>query len=422
MTRFLIFGLLCTAVSAFAQTSPSGSGGLKTTWDFPPVEELAVRDGMPDPFIKPDSGRIMATDAWPKQRVYLKAMLAHYMYGIMPARPKQFDLKRIWGNPVFGGKAIHERYAITVRRNQKSATFHFELIRPVEGKRLPCIVKNCYTFFSGGEGKARVTAKTDNAAAMEAVSRGYLLCKFDRNEVADDKPNNRNTGVFPLYPEYDWGTIAAWAWANGVVVDALAKLELVDMKRIVATGHSRGGKAALCAGIYDERIAVTAPNSSGTGGTGSLRYFEDGQKRQRLILHKAKFPHWWVSRFFDFGGKEDRLPFDAHTAKALIAPRALIHTLARQDYWANPYGTELTYRSADKVFEWLGAKEQQGIHWRDGKHAQRKEDWLALLDFADWKFFGRKPERSFSSLTYPDAELPINWEVPSASQAPTDLK
>ena len=423
MIRLLICGLLCAAVNASAQTLPSESIEPKTTWHFQPVEELLVQDGMPDPFIKPDGARLTSTDAWPKQRVYLKAMLGHYLYGTMPPRPKQFDLERIWGNSVFDGKAIHERYAITLNGNQKSATFHFELIRPVEVKRVPSIVKNCYTFFeAAGEGKAHVTAGRDRAAATDAVSRGYLLCKFNRNEVADDKPNSRNTGVFPLYPEYDWGTIAAWAWANGVVVDALNKLELVDMERIVVTGHSRGGKTALCAGIYDERIAVTAPNSSGTGGTGSLRYFEEGQKPQRLILHKAKFPHWWVSRFFDFGGKEDRIPFDAHTAKALIAPRALVVTHARQDYWANPYGTELTSRAAGKVFQWLGAKEQQGIHWRDGKHAQRKEDWLALLDFADWKFFGKKPDRSFSTLTYPDTELPIDWEVPSASQARTDHK
>ena len=421
MTRLLVFGLLCVAVNAFGQTPPSNSVGPKTPWDFPPVEKLLVHDGMPDPFIKPDGERITSTDEWPKQRLYLKAMLAHYQYGAMPPRPKQFDLKRFWSKPVFDGKAIHERYAITLTRKQKSATFHFELIRPVKGKRVPGIVKNCYTFFEG-EGKAVATAERDKAAAMEAVSRGYLLCKFNRNEVADDTPNNRDAGVFPLYPEYNWGTIASWAWANGVVVDALDRLELVDMKRIVATGHSRGGKAALCAGVYDERIAVTAPNSSGTGGTGSLRYFEDGQKPQRLILHKSRFPQWWVSRFFDFDGKEDRLPFDAHTAKALIAPRALIATLARQDYWANPYGTELTYRSANKVFQWLGAKEQQGIHWRDGKHAQRKEDWLALLDFADWKFFDKKTERSFSTLTYPNAELPVIWQVPSASQAPATLK
>ena len=81
------------------------------------------------------------------------------------------------------------------------------------------------------------------------------------------------SGIFPLYPEYDWGTIAAWAWTHSLVANVLDQLELIDMKKIVATGHSRGGKTALCAGVYDERIAITAPNSSGTGGTGSLRYF-----------------------------------------------------------------------------------------------------------------------------------------------------
>ena len=184
------------------------------------------------------------------------------------------------------------------------------------------------------------------------------------------------------------------------------------MNRLVVTGHSRGGKTALCAGIYNERVAITAPNSSGTGGTGSLRHFEEGQKEQRLAVHETKNPHWFHPGFFEFGGREELLPFDAHTAKSLIAPRALINAHARQDYWANPYGTELTYRAADKVFEWLDAKGQQGIHWRDGGHAQGEEDWLALLDFADWKFFNKTPEWSFSTLTYPDAKLPILWEVP----------
>jgi len=37
---------------------------------------------------------------------------------------------------------------------------------------------------------------------------------------------------------------------------------------------------------------------------------------------------------------------------------------------------------------------------------------LALLDFADWQFFHKKPERSFSTLTYPDATVPSTWKVP----------
>jgi len=414
MKRNLLCGIIYTAISAAAQTVPPAT--LESSTVFPAVEKLPTQDGMPDPFLKADGTRVETKEEWSIQRAYLKAMLAHYLYGSMPPRPKQFDLKRIESKPIFDGKAIHECYAIMLSRNQQSATFHFELIRPIERKRMPCIVKNCYTLFEGEGDKARKTAGRDKAAAVEAISRGYLLCKFNRGEVATDQPDNRKTGVFPLYPEYDWGTIAAWAWAHGVVADALDQLQLADMKRLVYTGHSRGGKTALCAGIYDERVAITAPNSSGTGGTGSLRYFEKGQKAQRLTCHETQYSHWWNPRFFEFGDKEDQLPFDAHTAKSLIAPRALINAHARNDYWANPYGTELTYRAADKVFEWLGAKGQQGIHWREGGHAQGKEDWLALLDFADWKFFNKKTGLSFSTLAYPEAKLPVDWNVPNANQ------
>ena len=392
-----------TAPACAETPGPAG----RTAFRFRTVGELPAHDGMPDPWVGADGKRVKSKADWPAQREYLKAMLAYYQYGTMPPRPKQFDLKRLQSTPVFDGKAVKEQYAITLERNGKRATFHFEFIRPAKAGRMPIIVKNCHTFFASGK-----TGSHDTIAARHAVARGYLLCKFNRMEVAADKAPNRKTGVFPLYPEYDWGTIAAWAWAHGVVVDALDKLALADMKRIVVTGHSRGGKTALCAGIYDERVAVTAPNSSGTGGTGSMRYFEKGQKPQRLILHKRQFPHWWVDRYFQFGGKEDRLPFDAHTAKALIAPRALVNAHARQDYWANPYGTELTCRAADRVFQWLGAKGKQGLHWRSGGHAQGEEDWLALLDFADWQFFNKKPKRSFSTLAYPDAKVPARWSMP----------
>jgi len=418
MTHALISVLIFTALSACSQASSSLAAGMKISGDFPRVEELPVQDGMPDPFLKADGSRVKSREEWPAQRTYLKAMLAHYQYGTMPPRPKNSILKQLKSIKVFGGKAVHERYSITLNRKQKSAAFHIEIIRPLSNKRLPGIIKNCHTFFDGEGGLAKKAADRDLAAAKEAVSRGYLLCKFNRHEIAAYQANNKNTGILPLYPEYDWGTIAAWAWTHGLVADVLDKLELIDMKKIVATGHSRGGKTALCAGIYDERIAITAPNSSGAGGTASLRYFEKGQREQRLDHHQKVFPYWWHARFFEFSNKEDLLPFDAHTAKALIAPRALFNAHARQDYWANPYGTELTYRAADKIYKWLGAEKQQGIHWREGGHAQNEEDWQALLDFADWKFFNKKSERSFSTLAYPHAKLPINWNVPGSESEP----
>ncbi len=375
---------------------------------FPPVKDLPEQEGLADPFLKPDGTRLTSTAEWPVQRSYLKAMLAHYQYGQMPPRPGKLRLKKVDHHPVLSGKAIQETYAIHLSRKGKALQFHFCLIRPRADKRYPAIVKNGHVFFE----EDNKSGRNDREAARHAVERGYLLCKFNREEVANDKPGNRTSGVFPLYPGYDWGTIAAWAWAHGVVIDALDQLGHADMERLVVTGHSRGGKTALCAGIYDERVAITAPNSSGTGGTGSLRYFETGQKPQQISHHRRPFSHWWVPRFHACAGHENRLPFDAHTAKALIAPRALVNAHARQDYWANPYGTELTARAADVVFEWLNAKGRQGLHWREGGHAQGEEDWLALLDFADGQFFNKPAKRSFTILAYPQATIPIHWKAP----------
>ena len=387
--------------------------GLKL-YNFPSVEKLPIQTGMPDPFLKPDGTRVSSVQEWPAQREYLKSMLANYLYGTMPPRPKEFEVKLVKQGTAFDGKAVQSEYGITLKRNGKSLTFHFEVIRPVEKKRVPGIIKNCRIFFEydGENKKGGATANYDKAAALKAVSRGYLLCKFKREELVRDNRGVGRTGIFELYPEYDWGVIAAWSWGHAVVVDALDKLELLDMERIVVTGHSRGGKTALCAGIYDERVTITAPNSSGTGGTGSLRYFQEGQKEQRISAHKGPHVHWWHPRFFEFEGKEDKLPYDAHFAKAVIAPRALFNAHAQQDYWANPYGTELTFRAADKVFQWLGAKDQQGLHWRKGGHAQNNEDWDALLQFADWKFLNIVPKKNLTTLTYPDTKLPLDWEVP----------
>jgi len=71
---------------------------------------------------------------------------------------------------------------------------------------------------------------------------------------------------------------------------------------------------------------VTAPNSSGSGGTGSWRVFDGEHDKQTLSYHDENHAHWWSPRRFDFLGAEDRLPFDAHTLRAAVAPRAVLNT------------------------------------------------------------------------------------------------
>ena len=96
------------------------------------------------------------------------------------------------------------------------------------------------------------------------------------------------------------------------------------------------------------------------------------------------------------------MPFDSHFQKALIAPRGLINPHSRVDYHANPYGTYLTYLAADVVYQWMGAQGNQGVHWRNGPHNQNEEDWLALFEFCDQYFFGKKSALDFTENPYPE--------------------
>ena len=106
------------------------------------------------------------------------------------------------------------------------------------------------------------------------------------------------------------------------------------------------------------------------------------------------------------------MPFDQHTVKALVAPRALLSTEALDDLWANPKGTQQSYAAAKEVYRFLGADDRIGIAFRPGKHEQNLNDWKVLLDFADKQFFGKKVDRRFDILAFPDAEKGYSWKAP----------
>ena len=319
----------CRAVAVLAWTVLACLSACAGQEKFPDVENLSVQQGMPDPFVMPDGRRVETRQDWDAQRETIKAMLEHYVYGRIPPRPKHLEVEQTGSKVVYDGQGVETQYRLTIRRHGKSVSCRFLVVRPLQKKRYPTVIKNDQ--ISVYESSNRRASSETFDPGLEAVTRGYLLCRFQRTDLAaDDQKAGRTGGVYPLYPEYDFAALAVWGWGHGVVLDALDQLGLVDMDRVIATGHSRGGKAALCAGLYDERVAITAPNSSGTGGTGSLRYFEAGQKPQVIAVHVGKNEHWFGPQYFQFSGKEDRLPFDAHFAKAAIAPRALVNCHARR--------------------------------------------------------------------------------------------
>ncbi len=397
-----------TLVGLLWSCSSSDNSQTQENYAFPSVEQLPIQPTLPPLFTRLNDSTNISMSQWDEQKSYLKKMLAHYQYGQIPPKPSDFSIKNLSVDST--EQWIEERFQIHLERNGEEAAFTTGVLRPLNSGRLPVIIKNDAHLFDLSDIQDSATLakyqrrRRDTIQAFvnqELLQRGYAQCKFLRNELAPDRPHQRDVGIFRLYPEYDWGNIAAWAWAYQPIIDYLVEQKYVDADKIVVTGHSRGGKTALCAGIFDERIAITAPNSSGSGGTGSWRYFDPEQEPQVLRYHQDRFPYWWTDKLYQFVGSSQKLPFDAHTAKALIAPRAIINTHARQDYWANPYGTYLTYQAAQVIFDSLGVANHLAIHWRDGGHNQNEEDWLALLDYCDYIFFDKVTSRQYNQSPYP---------------------
>ena len=267
----------------------------------------------------------------------------------------------------------------------------------------------------------------------EGVQRGYMVVVFHRIEVAPDEKENadRREGIFTLYPEYDFYTIAAWAWAYQPVIDVLDELGVIDMDKIIVTGHSRGGQAAMAAGIFDERIAITAPSTGGPWSVGSFRQRDpEGYRGKWDYAEQIKFgqPHWYHPRFTEFFEKQNKLPFDAPTLISLVAPRPLLNLNAIGDGINNSLAHEVGIRAGIKFYSWFGAENWCRLHWRDYTnqynqqgHDQGPEEYNAIFDFADEYFFKKvRGPSTFNSAPgsnrwiFDPKEYPllIDWNTP----------
>src|SRR5262249_32061159 len=235
---------------------------------------------------------------------------------------------------------------------------------------------------------------------------------FYNGDIDPDSPDRR--GLQRFFPAAEaangCGTIGAWAWGLQRAVDYLVTAPGIDPRRIVVTGHSRLGKAALVAAAFDERIALAIPHQAGCGGSAPSRAriaigkpwntLDTLQTRQPETVTdlNREFPHWFNTRFRDFNDHPERLPFDQNCLVALCAPRPVLLTNGRSDTWINPAGQWEVLRAAARVYQLLGAgdftaKELPpdgeplrgvlGYSLRPGGHSLLREDWRTFLDFAD---------------------------------------
>jgi dienelactone hydrolase len=351
-------------------------GALIAGFDFPEAGQLPVLKELPDVLTMATGAPVKTPEDWRQRREEIKAMLLHYEYGQAPPPPATLRAEIDSSEAVFDGAAQLVRLTLRMGPDEK-AQMQAAVYVPAGGGRKPVLLA--------------IEPVWDTKlmpAAQQAVQRGYLFAGYRRQDL-DPDDEDRSNGVHPLYPDYDWATLAVWAWGASRVVDYLHTRDDVDTSRIALMGHSRAGKTALLAAALDERITLAAPHGSGAGGAGSFRICQKNAETLFLITDPKRFHYWFQPRLRDFAGKEDRLPFDQHFMRALVAPRALVSMDGLEDLWANPSGTKLMWTAAQPVFDLVGASDRNVLYFRPGGHDTTDSDWKVLLDYCDHFFFAK---------------------------------
>ena len=234
------------------------------------------------------------------------------------------------------------------------------------------------------------------------IKRGYAVATMCYHDIFPDKEGLKDYSIASLFSDYnpnstksdEWQAIGAWAWGSSRIVDYLETQDRIDTDKVIITGHSRQGKAALWAGAQDERFKIVISNNSGSGGA-ALSKREFGETLHNVSSIK---PAWFCQAFNKYRNNSAELPFDQHELLALMAPRKVYVASAEEDLWADPKGEFLSAYHAGPVYQLYGLSTIEsdempklnqpilkdiGYHIRTGVHDVTDYDWQCFMDFAD---------------------------------------
>jgi hypothetical protein len=425
---------------------------------LPGVAQLPVRPALPDVLTMNDGTRVRTPAQWAQRREEMKRILEYYAVGQMPPPPGNVRGAVTRTETVAGGSVVYRLVHLTFGPGEKLA-LDIGIFTPATGGPFPAVITQAGTppggavlprvpqgpnqgrgedvlllvgpvpaapaagegpaipgQVAGGRGSVTAESIATSATNRTLFQRGYAMVMYNDNDCAEDTTLRnldgswafRNTRFPAAYPGYDWGVLAAWAWGASRIADYLQTDPQIDAAKLVITGASRSGKAAMIAAAFDERL-MGAPVVTGGGGLGAYR-FAGPRRSETLDIMEKKYPNWFSPNLHEFWGSREKLPFDQHWFLALAAPRPFLALEGDTDTISLPEAVRQSFLGAKPAYALFGAEERLGVNYAHHGHAFNDDDWSALLDFADKHLRGRKVERTFD-------RFPTEAELDAAAAA-----
>ena len=361
---------------------------------------------LPDPFMGLDGKRISSKAEWKCRREEIGAMLEKLMFGQKPRNPEKVE------GSYSGGKLT-----IKVTDKGKSGSFSVSISNAgTKDKPKPALIG-----FGGG--------MMGGCGSLGSATNGLdiAMITFNPDNVA---PESGGGMFFNIYGGNTdkYGTIIAWAWGVSRIIDALEKTPEagIDVKHLAMTGCSRWGKGTLAVGAFDERIALTIPQESGSGGASLWRVGAqvNRQKGKQFVqgLNSAGSEgKWMISSFKSYDGRENTLPFDQHMLVSMVAPRPLLIIDNAGQEWLGEVPSNYCGQASLETYKALGVTEnytysQEGGHGHcqlpNGQFDEVKDFMNKFLLGKDAKTGKIDYSKNTQTINFKKSEW-IDWETPN---------
>lgn len=362
---------------------------------------------LPDPFMGLDGKRISTKDEWKCRREEIGAMLEKLMFGQKPRNPEKVE------GSYSGGKLT-----IKVTDKGKSGSFSVKISNAgTKDNPKPALIGFGGGMMGGGCGSL---GNATNGLDIAMIT-------FNPDDVA---PESGGGMFFNIYGGNTdkYGTIIAWAWGVSRIIDALEKTPEagIDVHHLAMTGCSRWGKGTLAVGAFDERIALTIPQESGSGGASLWRVGAqvNKQKGKQFVqgLNSAGSEgKWMISSFKSYDGRENTLPFDQHMLVSMVAPRPLLIIDNAGQEWLGEVPSNYCGQASLETYKALGVTEnytysQEGGHGHcqlpNGQFDEVKDFINKFLLGKDAKTGKIDYTKNTQTINFNKTEW-IDWETPA---------
>ncbi|WP_051704594.1 cellulose binding domain-containing protein [Glycomyces sp. NRRL B-16210] len=312
---------------------------------------------LPDPFTTIDGSQVTTKDQWECRRAEIKALAERTIYGEKPGAPSSVS-----------GTVSSSSITVNVSDGGASASFSASVQLPSGSGPFPAVI------VYGGFG----------ADTNTILSTGTAVISYDPNAVGAEgtSRNNKQGAFYSLYGgSSSTGILMAQAWGVSRIIDVIEQSDGSILNNYTGvTGCSRYGKGAFVAGAFDQRVDLTMPIESGTGGAPALRSIAQEGGSQPLDSAYGEQP-WLGDAFGSYTGNPGGLPVDTHEIVGMVAPRGLFIMENPHVEWLGAQSGAVAALGGAEVYKALGVEDNISYHSNvsDGTHCATRSEWQAPL-------------------------------------------